>query len=296
MDMQSVSIIGIGRIGGALALALSRAGYNVENLIYRTPGNAEEIAHLISPPPRLIPFHELDALTTDFIFITSADPEIELISQQLASFASSDTCVFHTSGSQSSDVLSGLADRGCITGSIHPLISVSDPFMGGERLAGSYFCVEGSKAAVAIANDLVKKLKGIPFAIETRLKPLYHASAVTASGHLVALIDVAIEMLSKCGLNSAEAKQVLIPLIRSTVENVENQSTDQALTGTFARADTGAFERHIAALKENVSSQARQIYLELGERSLLLAEMQSAPGEDVEKIRNGISIAKSITK
>ncbi len=30
--MQSVSIVGIGRLGGALALALSRAGYQVENL------------------------------------------------------------------------------------------------------------------------------------------------------------------------------------------------------------------------------------------------------------------------
>jgi len=294
--MQSVSIIGIGRVGGALALALSRAGYNVENLVYRTPGNAFEIARRISHQPKVISFSELPSLNTDLIFITSADPEIRSISENAAAVISSGTSVFHTSGSLSSEVLSALTDIGCTTGSIHPLVSISDPVLGSERFAGSYFCVEGSPEAVITAKDLVEKLNGIPFTIETRFKPLYHASAVTASGHLVALIDTAIEMLSKCGLDPAEAKKILIPLIKSTVENVENHNTSGALTGTFARADVDAFERHIEALRTSVSGPALRIYLELGERSLMLAERNGASAKNVQKIRDGIFMAKSFTK
>lgn len=277
-------------------MALNRAGYTIESLISRTKGNAQAIARRISPPPKVASLPELSTINADLVFISSADPAIQLISEQLSAVISRKCCVFHTSGSLSSEVLSALVDKGCATGSIHPLVAISDPVLGSERFAGSYFCVEGSEDAVIIAKDLVEKLEGIPFAIETRFKPLYHASAVTASGHLVALIDVAIEMLAECGLDSTEAKQILIPLIRSTIENVENQEISEALTGTFARADTAAYDRHIAALRTGVSSLARQIYLELGERSLLLAERQGASTVEVEKIRNRISMAKSVAK
>ena len=61
-----------------------------------------------------------------------------------------------------------------------------------------------------IAEKLVTDLGGKSFSIETKYKTLYHASAVTACGHLVALLDVAFEMLSKCGLDEENCKGNLV--------------------------------------------------------------------------------------
>ncbi len=289
--MQSISIIGMGRLGGALALALSRAGYRVENLIHRSKPAPSDLASLISPPPHLISFDDLKELSSDIIFITSTDPEISSISSHIASKVKNNSLVFHASGSLSSEILSELANVGCGTGSMHPLLSISDPIRGSERFAGAYFCVEGQNNAVAVGKEIVTNLGGEPFSIDTRFKSLYHASAVTASGHLVALIDIATEMLSNCGLEPEEAKRILMPLVKSTVQNLQNQSNEKALTGTFARADVAAFERHIDALSHTVSDDIRRIYLELGNRALDISEVEGASSGNAQKIRDGIKLA-----
>ena len=164
--------------------------------------------------------------------------------------------------------------------------------MGKERFRNAFFCVEGDAKAVETAKNIVGDLGGKSFSIGTKYKTLYHASAVTACGHLVALIDAAIEMLSKCGLDEEEAKNVLLPLIESTIENLKTQTTSEALTGTFARADFETFEKHLETLRENVSDEALEIYLNLGERSTHLAEREGANRENLEKIRETILLAK----
>ncbi len=115
-------------------------------------------------------------------------------------------------------------------------------------------------------------------------------------GHLVALIDVAIEMLTKCGLEEKNARDVLLPLIKSTVENLTIQTTAAALTGTFARADVETLEKHLEILRETVSNEALEVYLQLGNRSLHLAEVQGADVKKLEKIREKLSLAKKNLK
>jgi predicted short-subunit dehydrogenase-like oxidoreductase (DUF2520 family) len=106
------------------------------------------------------------------------------------------------------------------------------------------------------------------------------------------LIDTAIEMLTECGVERESAKQILLPLIKSTIANLETQTPAEALTGTFARADIGAFERHLDAMSKNTPRDVVEIYLLLGERSLKLAEANGADASDVQRIRERISIAK----
>lgn len=288
--MQSVSIVGIGRLGGALALALSRSGFLVKNLVFRNSETITRIAGAFSVAPDLLAAKDLVNLETDIIFITTADPDIGLVVAELLKLTRGRPFVFHTSGSLSSDILGELRDIGCKTGSIHPLVSLSDPIRGAESFAGTYFCVEGGVEAVIAAEKIVRSLGGIPFTVETRLKPLYHAAAVMASGHIVALFDAASEVASASGIeNPAE---ILLPLVRSTIANLETQKPEQALTGTFARSDVGAFRSHHGLLKENVSDNAIDIYLDLASRSLALAERKGADAEDIASIREGISIAK----
>ena len=291
-----ISIIGAGRLGGALAIALSKKGYTIENLVVRNLDTARKIVEIIAPKPVILSAEELSTITSDIIFITTQDSEIGNVAELLKENLSHKPFVFHTSGALSSEILSDLKAVGCRVGSIHPLVSVSDSIRGAEKFARAYFCVEGDAEAVAVGREIVEKLGGNPFSIETKYKTLYHASAVTACGHLVALVDAAIEMLSICGVNETDARKTLLPLIKSTVENLETQTTSESLTGTFARADVRTFEKHLETLQENVPPQILEIYLLLGARSIRLAEKQGADKAHLAEISDKLLLAKTNLK
>jgi predicted short-subunit dehydrogenase-like oxidoreductase (DUF2520 family) len=290
--MRSISIIGIGRVGGALAIALNDAGYKIDRLIHRGKNGVDRVSSRLSPETEVSELGSVRSIKSDIVLITTADPDIESVAEQLTGILTNRPVVLHTSGSLSSEILDNLSKSGCPTGSMHPLISISDPVSGAGSFANAYFCVEGKPAAVEAANAIVGSLQGKPFSIEPAFKSLYHAAAVTACGHLVALIDTAMEMLVECGIDRESAKQVLLPLIRSTITNLETQTPEKALTGSFARADLGAFERHMASMSENSPEDVRSIYLLLGERSLDLAEKNGANAADIRRLRESISIAK----
>jgi predicted short-subunit dehydrogenase-like oxidoreductase (DUF2520 family) len=224
--------------------------------------------------------------------VTTADPDIQAAAEKLAPNLDGLPVVLHTSGSLSSNILANLAAKARATGSMHPLVSIRDAAGGSENFENAFFCIEGDAPALATAEMLVKALGGKTFSIPSESKPLYHAAAVMACGHLVALIDVAIEMLSKCGLERDAAQAVLIPLIESTIANLTTAAPAQALTGTFARMDLAAMERHLGAIDSTMPSAVREIYLLLGERSLELAAANGAKASDVEEMRERILIAK----
>lgn len=273
--MYSVSIVGVGRVGGALALSLPKNKYNIVELITRDKSVSET--------------------SSDIVFITTQDSEIRAASCVLAGKLNN-SVVFHTSGALSSAVLSNLANARCKVGSIHPLVSISSPELGPERFRGAFFCVEGDAEAVVLGKQIVADLGGRSFSIDTKFKTLYHASAVTACGHLVALFDAAVEMMTKCGLSESESRDILLPLVSSTVQNLEQQDTAAALTGTFARADAETFTRHLTALNEIDDEDLLEIYLLLGERSLELAAKQGVSAERIETLRSRVAVAKSKLK
>lgn len=283
-------------MGGALAIALSKKGFEIENLMVRNFEKAGQVAELIAPEPNILIFDKVSAVIADIIFITTPDSEIENAAANLIAKINQKKdekpFVFHTSGSRSSEILNNLREIGCKTGSLHPLVSISDHVTGADSFRNVFFCVEGDADAVAMQKEIVEKLGGKSFSIETKYKTLYHAAAVTACGHLVALIDAALEMLEKCGLDESSGRQILLPLIKSTIENLEQQTTAAALTGTFARADAETLRRQIDALTENVSPEALDIFLQLGRRSVHLAEMQGANREKLEEVQKVISLAK----
>jgi predicted short-subunit dehydrogenase-like oxidoreductase (DUF2520 family) len=293
---MKVSVIGAGRLGGALAIALAKKDYEIENLGTRNYKTAEKIANSLNTMPKILFPNEFSEINSDVILIATQDSEIKNVADLLEKKLKTKPQIFHTSGSLSSEILKKLKSAGFQIGSIHPLVSISDAFHGAERFAGAYFCIEGDEAAIKTAETIVEKLGGKSFFVQTKFKALYHASAVMACGHLVALVDAAIEMLSKCGLDNTDAKKILLPLIKSTVENLEHQTPADALTGTFSRADSETLGKHLEILNKTVSTEILEIYLQLGKRSLDLAEAKGANRERLEKMRGQILLAKKNLK
>ncbi len=292
--MISVSIIGPGRVGGALAIALPKDKYVIAQIIGRSP--IDQAHPAFTHPRSVIGFHEISSIDSDVIFITTGDENIRTVSKDLVGRAKIGSFVFHTSGALTSTAMKDLAAAGCHIGSIHPLVSISKPELGPLRFPNAFFCIEGDPLAIEMAYSIVADLGGQPFTIATKFKTLYHAAAVMACGHLVALFDSSVEVLTKCGLPPEKSKEILLPLVTSTVENLGLQSTSSALTGTFGRADIETFTRHLTTLNENVSDNLLEIYLLLGERSLELASREGVNPERIDSLRAKMSVAKSRLK
>ena len=204
----------------------------------------------------------------DVFLITVPDDQIAGVAAALSGLKFTATA-HHTSGALSAEVLTPLRERGWRIGSVHPLMSVSDARNG---LHGGFWSVEGDQTALRLAKTIVKDLGGQSFSIRSEDKPLYHAAAVMVSGNVTALFDVALEMLVQCGLTRKTARSVLLPLIASTVHNLETMDPAEALTGTFSRGDVETVKRHLAALKNKDLTDALDLYRLLGQRSLKLSK------------------------
>ena len=288
--MLTVTIVGPGRAGGALAIALDRAGCRVDRIVYRQ--HLPENLTGYFGPDRFLVWEDFKAVETQVLIIATGDPEIGATAGRIAHFQKLPKTALHLSGSMDSRELEALADAGISVGSIHPLVSLSDPVLGADRIAGSFFCLEGDESAVTIGRELAGSLGASAFTIPTESKPLYHASAVMASGHLTALIETSIEMLAKCGMTAIEAKRVLFPLISSTISNLEGQSPSKALTGTFARGDRAAFERHLESIAAAGSDDVREIYIALGKRSIEILRRDGVGRGRLEELEQAILMAK----
>jgi predicted short-subunit dehydrogenase-like oxidoreductase (DUF2520 family) len=226
------------------------------------------------------------------LFITTPDDAVADTAERLAALPDARARVaLHTSGALSSDVLAPLGGRGYRVGSMHPLAAVSETKAGAESLRRAFYCVEGEGAAVRAARGVVRALGGKSFTVESEDKALYHAAAVMTAGHVVALFDVALRTLQSCGLSERRATAVLLPLLRSTIENLSTQPPARALTGSFARADVETVRKHLKALGSLKESDALAVYAVLGAHSLKLAERADADHVAVESIRRALSEA-----
>ena len=105
---------------------------------------------------------------------------------------------------------------------------------------------------------------------------------------MVALFDIAAEMLAQCGLNRREAQRVLMPLVESTMKNLLHADPAQALTGSFARGDLATVKRHLAVLEGDELRDALAAYKLLGHRSLQLAKTSSASRALLKKIADAL--------
>jgi predicted short-subunit dehydrogenase-like oxidoreductase (DUF2520 family) len=294
----TLSIVGAGRMGTALALALSSHGYTIEAVVARHKARARRAAELIGAQTRALTNTQLDLLpASDILFITTPDDSIATTAGHLAALKKNDQSrkaraqvALHASGALSSDVLQSLKRAGYATGSLHPLVSVSEPLHGAQSLSSAFFCIEGDERAQSIARSLVRALGARSFSINTKDKSLYHAAAVMASGHVTALFDIATEMLARCGLMKTRARAVFLPLLRSTLENLYLSDPAHALTGTFARADTTTVRRHLAALNAKELKAALAAYRLLGLRSLELAKAAGAKTSALKEIEKLLEI------
>jgi predicted short-subunit dehydrogenase-like oxidoreductase (DUF2520 family) len=280
-----ISIVGLGRLGTALSIALHHAGYAIGALVSRRP--AQTRARI---PPDLRRFviapNAPELLDTAAVIIATPDDQIESVVKWLSGARNAGAkpgIILHTSGVLSSRILTPLGKLGWNTGSIHPLLAVGPGRPKQNIFVGTNWCIEGDRAAAIFARKLVRDLGGHSFSISAQNKPLYHAAAVMAAGDVVALFDVALELLESCGVPRKSARRILRPLTESAVRNLVADPA-QALTGPFARGDLRTVSLHLKALSSGRRREVKELFQLLGRRSTRLAERNGLEQKSVREL------------
>jgi predicted short-subunit dehydrogenase-like oxidoreductase (DUF2520 family) len=235
-----VGIVGPGRVGTALARALRDAGLDVEGPL----GRGERPARC------------------DAIVLCVPDAEITAAAEAVTAAA---PLVGHTSGATP---LSALAHAGVPAFGLHPLQSFAHP---GVRFEGAGAAVAGSTPeALAVATDLAERLGMTPFEIDDEGRAAYHAAASVASNFLVTLQDAAEAIAAGAGLDRGDARELLMPLVRQTLENVAELGPEAALTGPVARGDEATVQAQRAAV-ERAAPELLTLFDELVRRTRAVA-------------------------
>ncbi len=284
-----ISIVGAGRLGTALGGALRDAGHAIEVVVAAHPASARRAAKAIGKGALAATAGQLQNPESDahqklarseLVIIATPDAAIHSVADDLADALTNRgpklkkvaRTALHTSGAMSAQVLGPLRDYGFAVGSFHPLVSVAGENSNTELFRDVYFCVEGEVRAVRLARMLVTQLGGRSFTIGPEFKPLYHASAVMASGHVTALFDLAVTMLRECGLSTAEAQRVLRPLLSSAAKNLQKKTPAEALTGPYARGDLETVREHLNSLNVAALEDASEVYRILARHALALGK------------------------
>ncbi len=279
MAQPSVTIVGAGRMGQGLALALVEAGHRI-TLVSRS-------SHPVIPPLRLYGGPRETAFQDASVVVLAVpDGVITSLAAELAAEGgiAPHHVVLHLSGLRDREALGPLAASGAALGSLHPLQTVSDPGTAAARFAGAYAGVEGDDRALLAAEGLAASLGMVPVRISAGAKPAYHAGAAFAANYTTALVAVAERLALAAGITPDVARRLYLPLIRGAAANLE-AGPAAALTGPVRRGDVETVEAHLAAL----GPEDRKLYLLLAREALRLAREAGLSPEAADRMARVLS-------
>lgn len=239
-----MAIVGFGRAGGAIALALEEAGYEIGATWSRSRAGRQRAQTLCEAPVLDRPEQTLG--TADVAIMAVPDDAIRDVAEGLAGGVRPGQHVVHTSGSMSVEALAPVREAGARTGSLHPLQTLPSPERGADALRGAAVAVTCEPEDRQFLSRLASGWGGRPFPLLDEAKTVYHAAAVFASNYVVSVLWAAAELLEEAGVSQGSA--LLEPLVRSTVENVAVRGPEGAITGPVARGDLESVRHHVETL------------------------------------------------
>lgn len=268
------AIVGPGRVGRALGLALAARGMVAVGVWGRAvPVAAPDrmplagLASELNTQARTTPTPELRE--ADWLFLTVPDRELAAVAQLFhqSGLVRPDAVWIHTAGVYGVEVLPAGRPRLAL----HPAASISGK---PEEVEGLTWAVEVAEAGEArdvarttegtnaagnarqvqrvgeagkAAAEIVALLGGRMVLVPGERRAFYHAATAVAANLSAAVWLLAEDMLKAAGFRPDDAHQTVMRLARSSLANVE-QAGAAGVTGPVRRGDLETVQRHLQAL------------------------------------------------
>jgi predicted short-subunit dehydrogenase-like oxidoreductase (DUF2520 family) len=253
-------------LAGALATALRRAGYKIDQIVSRRSAASLRRARRLA---REVGASAVAAsrvrIRAEVVWFCVPDGAIAAAADSLADTADwRGKVALHSSGALTSDELAALRMRGAALASVHPLMT----FVRGSRpsLAGVPFAIEGNPKAVGAARAIVLRLHGRAFIIPKERKEAYHTWGMFASPLLTALLAASERVALAAGVHRKAARERMLPILRQTLANYARLGAPGSFSGPIARGDAATVGKHLQVLLE--VPEVREIYVALAHAAL----------------------------
>ncbi len=237
----AVGVVGAGRAGTAMAVALARIARSL-------PGAA------VARPEQVV-------AQADLVLLTVPDDALPGLVGGLAATGVplEGRLIVHASGRHGLAVLEPAVRRGALPLALHPVMTFTGKADDAARMEGISFGVTAPEPLRPVAEALVVEMGGEAVFIEEEKRGLYHAGLASAANHLVTLVVQSGDLLREAGV--PDPARMLGPLLHAALENVLALG-DLALTGPVARGDADTVAAHVEAIS-SASPEALGAYLAL---------------------------------
>jgi predicted short-subunit dehydrogenase-like oxidoreductase (DUF2520 family) len=271
-----VGIIGPGRVGAALGVALTRAGHQVV-AVAAVSDTSVQRARDHFPAARVAEPADVIA-AADLVLLTVPDDALPGLIAGLAATGAAvgGRLLAHTSGRYGAGVLEPATRLGALPLALHPVMTFTGRSDDIQRMHGICFGITAPDQLRPVAEALVIEMGGEPVFIAEENRGLYHAALASAANHLVTLVTESCDLLQAAG--AADPARMLSPLLFAALDNALRLG-DAALTGPVARGDAGTVAGHLETLRD-AAPEALAVYVALARLTAdraLAAGLLSAP-------------------
>jgi len=251
----------------------------------RTENGAEKARNACSIPiqvgndPNIPP-------ATDVVWIATPDEAIASCAAHLwgNELLSDTTTLIHSSGALPATLLRENAPGVASVARAHPLQSFAPVELGENQGKTAHWFIEGEAGGELVAMKLLQSVGAHTHPFPEAGGLHYHTAASLASNGLVALTSVAATLAEEAGVSKEKSLEILLPLMRGTLDNLENIGLPQALTGPIARGDRAVVQGHLDNLK-TAHPMIGEIYRALGMELISIAQAQGhLSEEDIEAL------------
>lgn len=261
--VNSIGIIGTGRLGQSLALALepfcsipwvcNRKGSYIQG--FKTI-SIEELNNEI-------------LLNVDCVAICTTDKEIENVVAKILQTSNNlqNKVFFHCSGAVSVSVLQPLQAVGASILALHPFQTL--PFPQKELLQSIPWLIEGDDKAFLKIQPMLQHLKAIIYKTKNILsseeKLLWHSTAVISSNFTATLYQIAATIINKLGIDSPEVfiHSIAQQTINNAYTSLQNNGRIE-MSGPIIRGDMNIVDQEIEALA-SINPLFSSVYKQLSE-------------------------------
>ncbi|MFP8488359.1 Rossmann-like and DUF2520 domain-containing protein [Gracilimonas sp. Q87] len=281
----SISIIGLGKVGTALLRVLSENGYRILSTIDRG-SVSKDLRSEYSEVTLLDSIPDSKEDLGNLILITVPDDAIaEIVNDLDKKFKSlNHISIAHCSGTHSSATLGKLRSKGAKIASFHPIRSITGST---KDFKDTWFDVEGDLALIKVFERIAEDLDANLIEIEASQKPYLHTSAVIASNYLVVLANLMTKVSVGGDIPEEVSLKAMIPLMRNTLDNIEQNGVSDSLTGPIARGDVNTVKDHLKLLSSH--PDLFRSYKLLGLEALKMSTLESSKGPAYDKLMELLS-------
>ncbi len=262
---MNILIIGTGRMAYHLGHAIRKAGHGIIGITGRDAQKLADLSRFLECPA--LRWNQ-DLPAADITVIATSDDAITGVSERIKERSG---IVAHTAGAVDLDVLAPHAHRGVLW-PIQTLSHGAPTDLSDIPLIVDGNTTEAREGMLKLARSISGSVLQLTHAQRERL----HLAAAITSNRPVFLVREAQRLLRQENLPPG----LLMPLWRTTANNVSTIGPDHALTGPAHRGDTRSVRKHLDQLTDE--PDLRRIYADL---SRMIMKAYDHPTDGLEDLQ-----------